>query len=107
MDKDLVFPIIAISPATHITEEWHANLLLEAGCIPVFVGPPFAAMPFHDDLIYPEFAINLLMAAHHNWTSSNSIHHVKASLQATPLRGVLVCACHVTVTGWPAMNSLH
>lgn len=28
-----------------------------AGCIPVFVGPPFAAMPFHEDLDYSAFSL--------------------------------------------------
>ena len=45
-------------------------MLSPAGCIPVFLGPPFAAMPFDQDLDYSLFSLILYLEDHKDWTQS-------------------------------------
>jgi len=43
----------------------------------VFIGPPFAAMPFFEDLDYPEFCLTIMLNNHEVWTGKDRgrFHH--------------------------------
>ena len=40
------------------------------GCIPVFLGPPFAAVPLSQDLAYSDFSLTYNLDSHALWTAS-------------------------------------
>ena len=43
-----------------------------AGCIPIFLGPPFAALPFSKDLDYSKFSLSFFLETHEQWTAGIS-----------------------------------